>query len=240
MLFVTGEPNLVGRTRYYAGNPETEPSKLYGDQDVKNAINIAYDELWGRARSLGVDWSIESALISSVADQILYTLPADFDGKILSVELQEDGLAIADGVDTVFLRPKSATTSLEGWREGDFTKSLYYFLHEDSFGIVSPPSSSGANSIRITFEGEINYLAADGDEPKIPRSHRDLICLLAAISLREGKDLDSAGLRAEAARKYPIFIESMQEPVLDLEDQMTAVGRTPLNYSTRTGFVNRV
>lgn len=240
MLFNSGNLSLVSRTRTLAGNPASEPSDLYATQDIQDAINLAYEELWNKAKRAKVGWGVEESYCAATAGEVFFEPPNDIDGSVLSVTLQEEGLDLSSaGVTGTILHPKDGETAQKLYESGDLTSPRYFFFQDALYGIVSPPEVTGGNAIRIRYQQELTHLSADEDEPKIPQSYHDLICLLAAMDLRVSKDLSYQDVASLASRKYPDWIEFAQEPIEDLDDQMTAVGRSPRSFHTKSGFIKR-
>lgn len=257
--YQSGDPTLVGHTRFLAGDPDasTRPDNLastpmFSTDEVKDAVNFAYEELWEVAQRLDVGWGEKIGYITSVTDQILYDLPTDIDGRVIDVAIELDGkdLSSDSTAKWTYLTPSEENIALRGYREGTFTNTEFVFLlggkstyndgaDPQQFGIVAPPDTGGSNSICLVYEASLTKLSADGDIPAAPVAHHQLICYLAAITLKASKELPVDHLRAEAARKYPLFVEAMGQPIQDLEGQMTAVGRIRQTFSTATGRISR-
>jgi hypothetical protein len=240
MLFNSGTPSLIGYTRFLVNDPTTAASQMFSAQEVKDAINDAYQVLVdeGRLQETGV--GEKRTYSTTVADQLFYSLPNDY-MKMITVEIETNGNDLTtSGSNTRFLSPLASDTALEGYEKGFYTETDYYFIHGENFGIVSPPSTGGANAIRLTYEGHSIALSADADEPIIRDPYQKLICYDAAIILKAAVDLViPPDLMRRRDRIYARFMESMSENVADHDGQLTVAGRLLHRTSTVTGFIKR-
>jgi hypothetical protein len=75
MLFNSGTPSLIGYTRFLVNDPTTAASQMFSAQEVKDAINYAYQVLVdeGRLQETGV--GEKRTYSTTVADQLFYSLP---------------------------------------------------------------------------------------------------------------------------------------------------------------------
>lgn len=232
-------------TRTLLGDPVDAPLSQFADEDVTNALNIAYIEGYKIARRLDVGWGHKTAYDTSVADQIYYNLPSDLDGRIVDIALEVNGKDFSSDTDAqwTYLKPREGNVALKGYRLKEFTLPEYTFIKGTQYGIVAPPAVGGTNSIHLTYEGELSdsdLLEDDADEPTyVPESDHPLLCYLAAITLRISKSLPAEDIRVEAARKYPLFIEQASEPILDLDGQIPCAGREAVEFYNKTGFMVR-
>jgi hypothetical protein len=246
VLFVTGNPNLVGRARALAGQSSAASGTLFQPQEVKDNINVAYEHLWNLAKEVNQGWGVATDYLTTVADQVYYTLPTDLEGRIISIELEADGKNLS--TDTTaspgILKPSSQDVALLGYRTGTITEMKYYWFEYSQtdgkrLGIAAPPTKAGTNSIRIVFEEDLTHLSADGDTPLIPTTHHELIAIQAAMALRISKDMDFQDLRFLEAPRMEMFLSRMSDTVNDDDFSMTVAGRPNRTYAISTGFVNR-
>lgn len=252
--YVSGAPTLVGHTRFLAGDPSAATSgsgnypsnNLWHDDEVKDAINLAYEELWLAAKKLDFGWGRKLGYATSVTNQLLYDLPTDIDGAIIDIAIETSGKDLSSDSTAVwtYLEPSEENIAERLYRTGELTTPKYVYIKggtatPQKYGIAAPPSTGGSSSIAINYEAQLTHLSLDADEPLAPEAHHPLICYMAAITLKTAKDLPVDGLRAEAARKYPQFLEAMSEPIYDLEGQMVAVGRVAQKFYTKAGRVQR-
>jgi len=241
---------LTSFTRTLLGDPVGSPLPQFADADITNSLNISYIEGYKIARRLDAGWGHKTAYEDSVADQILYDLPADLDGRIIDVALETNGKDFDTDSAAVwtYLTPKESNVALKGYRMQQFVLPQYVFKQGTKYGIVAPPANSGTNSIHLLYEGELDVTPSTGDllesaadEPSfIPESDHPLLCYLAAITLRLSKSLPVEDIRTEAARKYPLFIEQAQETFLDLDAQIPCAGKERYTiFANKTGFLVR-
>lgn len=236
MLFNSGTPSLVSHTRVLAGDPDTAPSTLFTEQVVKDFINEHYLVLYDVARQFGVGTGEKRSYADVVADQVFYELPDDY-MKSLMVEVEGDGkdLSSDSTASPSNLKPLSGDIALQGYEAGTYSETEYYFVHNQHFGIVSPPDTAGTNSLRITYESEVAALSNDSDEPDLPTTYHPLICYRAAISLRETLDLDVRGLWAIADRHEARFMTAMHDNLGDFDGQMYVAGLNDHGTLTKHG-----
>lgn len=247
MLLVTGEPNLVGQAELYAGQSRNASGTMFDPQDVKNSLNSAYQYYWDKAKELHEGWAIVTAFINAVVGQIYYTYPITLEGRIETVELQEDGLDLsaAPASDTTILHPSTQDSGLLAFRQDLILQPRFYFFqHSETdgkqIGIVSPPPKTGTNSIRILFEESLTLLSADGDTPIFPTSHHDMLAMKAAIYLKAAKEMPFNDLAFLIQEREDNFINRMSD-VTNLSDHQMAVAGTAYdqNFATTTGFNTR-
>ena len=243
MLLNSGTTSLLGYTRDLAGDPSTAPSTLFSDQRVKDAINESYLELYDVARQFGVGDGVKRSYADTVASQLFYELPDDV-MKMLMVEVEGNGKNLSSDTtaDPSQLKVLSADVALSGYNAGVYTATEYYFIANgpsgtasQHMGIVSPATTAGTSSLRITYEAEAVDLTNDTDEPDLPGTYHSLICYRAAIVLRETMDLDTRGLERIANRKEIRFMNAMHDNVADFEGQAWVAGLKPSGYITKMG-----
>jgi hypothetical protein len=213
---------------------------LFSDAEVKAAINDAYLLLIDEARLQETGTLEKRTYSTSVADQLYYSLPNDY-MKMIAVEMDVDGNDLsASGSNPRFLKPLASDIALQGYETGIYDVTEFYFIHGNNFGVVNPPSSGGANAIRLTYEGHGIALSADTDEPVIRDPYQYLICLDAAVILKSAMDLAMPpDLMRRRQRMYVRFMESMSENVGDFDGQIYVAGLTPSRDATVTGFIRR-
>ena len=233
MDLATTTPNLRGFTRFLSGDRTSAAANLFSDQEVDDAINMAYQELWSLARRMDVGWGRNTTTETSVADQILYNLPSDLDGRIINIEIELDGKDLTSDSDA----ESTYLEALRDYREGGLTTTKYYFIQGQQYGIVSPPTVGGSNSIRILYEQGITLLTNTTDTPNIPTAHHQLLCYMAAVTLLSSQGIDAQDMRIEMALRFPWFLEAVAEPAQNLDFQIPVAGRVPArNLATQTGF----
>lgn len=237
---------LVSYTRTLLGDPDGAPLVMWTDAEYVNALNIGYKEAWKIAKNLDVGWGHKTAYQTSTAGTILYDMPSDLDGRIVEVAIEANGKDLSSDSDAqwTYLTPMEGNVALKGYRMKEFNIPRYVFIQDRQFGVIAPPSTGGTNSLFLTYEGELSAsdlltLSTPTMEPIIPESDHPLLCYLAAITLRIGKQLPTNDIRTEAARKYPMFIEQASEPIQDLDGQVECVGRETQYFATRTGMLVR-
>lgn len=226
MLFNSGTPSLVSQAHEYAGDPTGGPQSLFGassSQLVKNAINFAYMEMrvMGQLKDVGV--AVKRTYATTVAGQIFYQIPADAD-KLKMVEIETGGQDLTTVAITsasiVVLEPKEEDVAMKLYNAGDVTSTIYLFIHDQHFGIVSPPiaGSVGSNAMRLTYEAASAALSGDTDEPDIPRNHHELIAVKAAIRLLITREMDPSGL----APLHNLLSANYQKSIADQMDRYNA------------------
>lgn len=245
MQFNTGNPSLVSYTELLAGQPSNITGSLYPEQEVKDAVNQAYQELWDKAVDSDPGWGRKESFVTSVADQILYALPSDFGGRIIDVAIDLEGKDLSSDSTATwnYLTQSEHEDALKEYRLGNISSTSEFYAEiragSSKFGIVSPPGTGGSNSISIIYEVEYTPLSADVDEPIIPQAFHKLICYLAAISLRVQKDFDVRNLQLESQRLYTSFLERVNALTPDHDASFSRAGVTNERHSIKTGFHRR-
>ena len=246
MQFVTGNPALVGRARFHAGESSAASGTLFQLQDVKDSLNVCYEDLWNEAKEMNAGWGVATDYINTVADTVYHTLPTDYEGRIITVEVEPDGKNLS--TDTTAspsqVLPSTQDVALLGYNIGTITETQFYWFEYSQtdgkrLGVVAPPTTGGTKSLRIVFEEDLTHLSADGDTPLIPTTHHELIAIRAAIQLRVAHEIPVGELRDIERLRYQNFLSKMGEPVLDADFQMAAAGRVVQTHAIRTGFVTR-
>lgn len=240
MLFNSGTTSLVSYTRDLAGDPSTAPTPMWSLQRVKDAINESYLELYDVARQFGVGTGEKRSYSDVVADQLYYELPDDFH-KLILVEVEGDGkdLSSDSTASPTNLKVLGSDVALEGYGSGIYDETEFYFIHNQHFGIVSPPDTAGSNSIRVTYEAFAADLSGDTDEPQLPGTYHSLICYRAAIVLRSTLGLEVRHLEDIANRKEVRFMRSMHDLVADYEGNFVVAGLQDEGTVTRFGKLVR-
>jgi hypothetical protein len=235
MLFNSGTTSLISYSRDLSGDPASAPSQLFSDQRVKDAINESYLELYDVARQFGVGTGFKRTYATTVADQIFYSLPTDF-MKMILVEVSGGGTDLSTSTaNSTSLKALSADVALAGYEGGIYDSTQYYYIHNQHVGIIAPPSTGGANSIRLSYEAEVADLVGNANEPDLPKTYHSLICYRAAIVLRETMELSTRGLERIANRKEIRFMRAMHDNVADFEGQAYVAGLNKHNTLTRHG-----
>lgn len=240
MLFNSGTTSLLSYTRDLAGDPSTAPTPMWADQRVKDAINESYLELYDVARQFGVGTGEKRSYSDVVADQLYYELPDDFH-KLILVEVEGDGkdLSSDSTASPTNLKVLGSDVALEGYGSGIYDETEFYFIHNQHFGIVSPPDTAGSNSIRVTYEAFAADLNGDTDEPQLPGTYHSLICYRAAIVLRMTIGLEVRFLEDIANRKEVRFMRAMHDLVADYEGNFVVAGLQDEGTVTRFGKLVR-
>ena len=242
MLFNSGDQSLVSYTRFLINDPSTAASNLFSDTEVKNAVNDAYMVFMDEARLQESGIGRKRPYSTTVADQLYYQLPSDF-MKVTAIEIDTNGndLSASTGSTSNFLKPIAADAGFQGYENGIYTNTEFYFIHSnDYFAVIAPPSTGGSNAIRLTYEAHNSLLSNDTDEPIIRDPYQYLIALDAAIILKSSMDLVlPPDLMSRRNRMYARFLESINENVEDNDGQIFVAGRIVPRVNTITGFINR-
>ncbi len=251
MLFNSGNPSLVGRTRHYANDPSTAANPRFADQEVKDAINVRYLELRDLIAVSDDGTARKRAYADGVAvdspDDHFYSLPADFVRR-LRVEISSTAKDLSTTLpgsdpDIVVLEPIAYDAALDFYYKSEGTESArYVFRHDMHFGI-SPPltaTEAGTKSIRITYEASTTLLSGDTDEPDLPRPHHDVIALGAAMDLLAGQGLPVNDLAAIYTRKERFLVRASGGQVANYDGQIAVAGRKPSRRFTNFGRTRRM
>ena len=235
MLFDSGTTSLLTYTRDLAQDPSSSPSPLFSEQMVKDFINESYLELYDVARQMGVGTGFKRCYSTTVADQIFYSLPTDFMKAIL-VEVAGDGSDLSTSTaNSTPLTVLDASVALEGYESGAYDETEFYYIHNQHLGIIKPPTTGGANALRMSYEAGSSDLSNDTDEPDLPKTYHSLICYRAAIALRTTMELDTRGLEEIANRKEIRFMRAMHDNVADYEGNFVVAGLQGKGQVTQFG-----
>ena len=190
MLFNSGNPALLGFTRFLVGDPATAASPQYTDQEVKDAINVAYFEMLGKVGGWSPDTHVKTATVDSVASQQLYALPSDFTW-MKEVLVDYEGNNLLTGADTSAKRLNNVDHNLlEANYRASASSIWLYSMHHEHFEIYPAVTTAGTNSVQITYGYEPAALSGDTDPPVIiPTQFHQMICYLAATHLKAARDL---------------------------------------------------
>lgn len=244
MLLNSGTPSLLSFTREMAGDPSTAAANLHTAQQVTDAINFAYDELLELQRKPHVGYSVKRAYFTTVADQLLYTTPADFI-NIRSLEISENGsdlsTASPDAAQINYLVAADEVPALQEYNLGSITAPTYVFFRDTVFGISAPPTSveAGTNAGRITYEATGTDLSGDTDEPTISRHWHHLICYKAAQILRLKKNMGIEDLDRQIFLLEGRFTALHHEVNFAPDDQMFVTGLVDMDPPLKTGRYER-
>ena len=245
MLFNSGDDSLVAWTRALVGDLPTTAPQWDTTTEIKIAVNRAYLDLREIARSFGMDATTKRSYADAVASQIYYQKPADI-VKLQAVEVSNDGTNLATGSPSseniLYPKPWPAEKALQSYNLESTTEvGSYFFLQDDHFGIVAPPTSTqaGTNTIRILYEASTTELSNDADEPDIFRPYQDLICYRAAIQLKLMRDMEAGDLAAMAREKEERFRMACQDAVAMYEDAVPVQGLRQQPVAVAVGTVQR-
>ena len=211
---------------------------MWSDARVKAAINDAYLELRETARIFADGPEVARAYSDTVADQLWYQLPSDFK-RMLLCEISTDGSDLSGTGSPTVLEPLPLDIALEGYEKGSYSSTKYVAIADEHFAIINPVSTSGTDSIRITYECETSALSSATDEPKLPENHQYLICYKAAVSLRASDGLEHNDLMRLMMHKERAFRIWAQERLADPEGKVTVAGLLTQNHATRMGSISR-
>jgi len=237
MLFDSGVPSLVSWTRALIGDPASAASPQWDDTtEVEIAINRQYLMLREIGRGFGGGTTTKRALDDAVAGQIEYDKPDDL-VKLEAVELSGNGANLSTAspsTEIIYCRPWPAEKAYEAYNTEVLTEAgTRCFLQDSKIGIVAPPTAAmvGTNTIRFLYEASTAELTTN-DEPELPRPHHDLICMLAAIELKDMRDMDFSSLWVRVYGQHPFdpasrmfqFKSAMQDALAMHEDTIAAQG----------------
>jgi len=246
MQFSTGNPSLTGYTTLLAGQDSVSAGEIFSSQEVQDAVNQAYAELWDRAMESDYSWGIKEAFITSVAAQVLYSLPSDFGGDVIDVAIELTGkdLSSDSSATWTYLSSTNHEHGVKLYRLGQISTPEKFYLEivdgSDKFGIVAPPTVGGPNSISMIYQADYAELSASTDVPLIPSAYHQLICYMAAITLRTQKDMDSRNLQLTAQRLYPAFLEKVTAVAPEHNESFQTAGVVPTQtYAIQTGMYRR-
>jgi len=249
---VDGIPNLQALAKLRAGQSTSSAGNLFPSQEVKDEINLAYEELWWDAKSINSGWGVErSTTLDTVKDQPNYrieTTPGNVDGKIIQVAVELLGKDLtADSTATwTYLTPSTIQVAERGWREGSITSTEFYIYErkggQERIKILSPPAVTGTNNISLTYEQSLTALSANSDVPIMPPTFHRLIAYLAAVRLRTSRDMEvPIWLAQDVAIGRQKWVEHAEAPMVDLEHSVVsrAWNFNSFDFATRTGFYSR-
>jgi hypothetical protein len=245
--FVSGtSPALVGRAAMLAGESSAAAGTLYPEQEVKDAVNQAYLELWTQARQRDSEYGTARAFFNTTADGIAVDISSlSIEGEITDVAVELDGkdLSTDSAASWTYLKPSTVDVALRGYRAGSITTTEFYvYLKSDSdqkLNILAPPSTGGTNSCMVRYQGALTALSADTDAPILPLAHHDAICYKAAVELRMSRDLEYQDQFIKAVRLERAFLAHIMRGINDPEGQIVARGRVKQAWATKAGTVQR-
>ncbi len=224
MLFNSGNPNLVDYTRFIVGDPTTAASTQYTDQEVKDAINIAYLNLVGLIKTIDDTPFLKKSYTDTVKDQDSYTLPGDF-FQMSSVFIQLDGkdLTLPTTQDATEYSPIDINLLHSHQQAG--TSDIYiYSIKHNQIEIYPTVKTPGTNALLLIYQYSPVKLSADTDAPQIiPEEYHDLIALEAAITLRLARDLSVNTLATLAQLKRRELVSAITLRGAEGEDQFRTI-----------------
>jgi hypothetical protein len=247
MLLNSGSPNLVGKTRDLVADPSSAPNPLFGDTEIKEAINLEYLEMRESMRQKSVGHTTKRTYANSVADQLHYSKPTDM-VRVRLFELETAGRNLSTtapaSASIAFLDEIPYEQGLELYNSTQLTTSKYLVNSDEHYLIVAPPTVSGTRSIRITYEAESADLTSNNDEPIFPEQFHLLLAVRAGILLLTSKQEDFSGLELKNRKISSSFERWATEPILNPTGKMRVAGLhtnrgIPQTYPIITGFTNR-
>lgn len=243
LLFNSGTTSLLTVTREYAGDPSGGPQTLWSIQLVKDAINLSLTEMRADAGLLDVGDAVKRTYADTVADQIFYAKPADFE-RVITIEIETGGQDLTSvsvsSATITYLEPKEEELALRMHNTGEISAPKYMFIHDQHFGVVSPLATgkTGTNSFRLTYRASSSDLSGDTDEPDVPRNHQELICLKAAMRLKMSRDLDFRDLIPFHNKMADLYKKSVHDQMADYEGQFAVAGLGNKAMATLFGRIN--
>lgn len=244
MLFVTGDPNLVGYTRDLVRDPSSAPRATFTTQQVKDFINNAYLALRDLARFGGQGTALKIAYDAPVAGQVEYSKPVDF-VKLVSCELELAGLNLSTTAPSAanirILTPADFTAAWQDYQVDRTTEPEFVSIRDDKIAVIAPPAAAavGTNALRFVYEASTALLSADGDEPVMARPFHDVICLKAASLLLMTLGQTNRALMLMAAQREQEFKETVAEELWDPDGQAVVAGLDDQqDWEQNTGFMD--
>ena len=244
MLFNSGTPSLFSLAARYSGDPRSvSANDLYPEQEIKDALNLAYVELMGKAKMRALDLGNKRCYTDSVKDQVFYQKPDDFE-DFVSVEIAADGSDLSSVSPNAEIAIPDILNGREGLLafENDSLSAsnqtlLWVFEHgEDHYGITPPPDTAGTNSIRLTYKASTVHLSGNTDEPFIPRDYQELISLKAAIRLKVGTEDDFQDILFLMAPIEERFNRFIQQRFSSRSGSFPLKYRPPTSGPFKTGY----
>lgn len=247
MQFVSGtSPALTGRSSMLAGESSAAAGTLYPLQEVKDAVNQAYLELWTEARQRTSEYGTTIAYFNTVADTSAVSISTlTIDGEITQVAVELDGKDLEnDSTATwTYLDPSTVDVAERGTNEGSITATRFYVYVKSSgtqaIAMYASPTTGGTQSLAVRYQAGLTALSGDTDEPILPVAHHDAICWKAAVELRMSRDLDYQDQLAKALQLERAFLSHVMRDINDPDAQITARGRFKQVWATKAGAVQR-
>ncbi len=214
-------PSLVSFTRHLIGDPSDGVGRtLFTPNEVRHAINLAYDALRDKMRRQEVGWTNKVTYLSPVAGEIHIDLPDDF-VRVERLDLDVEGRDLSQTpLEDATLSKYTYSTedqAMDAFHAEGVETTPVYFLSDQQVGLVPPANeeSAGTNTLRLTYQASTPHLTNPTDEPAIPRPHHELICYRAAISLGEGRGLSEQvfDLRNGEIRRESDFLRATRNCV---------------------------
>lgn len=181
-------------------------------------INEAYTIAVSKITEIFPDYYIKNSTASSVASQIEYALPSDFE-KAIGVSVSYDGTTYRKAL---ALNNIDQADPLYETGDVDFTQSQpYYYIAGSKIGILPAPSSTLSNNIKLWYSYVPSELALDADVPELPKRMQFSLKYWAYANY-----LDQNDEHVAAERMRQRFDNTIDSLVSQLADRQLASPKT--------------
>lgn len=187
--------NMVTRVSELINQPLTDDNKTVTQTEVKANLNIGYQKLVNRVRTLNQDYYVREARTDLVADQETYSLPDDFSKlrKLMIGYNSANQLYSAIRIDRAALMDNDQTFTT--------ARPAYTFI-SNAIEIFPTPTQAVTNGMFLWYVEEVADLTLDADEPDVPIGYESLPVLYAAAKAKTRLGLlDEARLELEEFRE---------------------------------------
>jgi hypothetical protein len=172
-------------------------SQFVTDAEVITYINQGYAELWDiLTQAYGNEYYVESFPITTVSNQILYPLPADF-YKLIGVDLQVTSAPVS----WVTLRKFEFTERNKYWLANQYA---YYGITNLRYRVVGSnlwltPVPTVGQTLQLWYLPQITYLVNGTDTMDGISGWETYVIVDAAIKCLAKEESDTSVLQAEKA-----------------------------------------
>jgi len=194
MQLNTGNPNLIGHTRFLVNDETTTANQIWTTQQITDVLNLAYLEV---ATAIEQNWPgyfVFESFRDTEAGVSYYKLPAGFNRSVQLV-IDQDGADLSTTVEGTGSKDyEFKPLEIFSQIRRNATSNAYVWSIESEHLVVYPTPTTvtaGVNSMRLVYEGLPQPLVADTDTPVIPAQYHEVIPVRAAISLKTSRDLDT-------------------------------------------------
>lgn len=194
---------MVTRVSELINQSLTDDTKTVTKTEVEENLNIAYQKVINRVRTLNQDYYVRESRTDLVEDQSTYSLPSDF-SKLRRLMLGYDN---ASTLHAAFRIDRAA---LNNNRYSFSTANPAYTFISDAIEIFPTPTKDVTNGIYLWYVEDVVAMEDDADEPNVPSGYESL-----PIQYAVAKAKTRLGLLDEARMELEEFREELHNMTVE-------------------------